>query len=136
MPRRVTRQKNYRVVRVEKAYFKKNEYLTSVSIPNSVSTIDDGAFRGCSNLMTIVLPNQPCFLSAAAFEGCKVVTNIYTQSRNTNNLAYVLEALDPNCPVVKNPQSAAFPVSQPSPSNPSVADRRPERTGSESGRCY
>lgn len=123
--------KNYRVVRVEKAYFKKNEYLTSISIPNSVSTIDDGAFRGCSNLMTIVLPDQPCFLSAAAFEGCKVVTSIYTQSRNTNNLAYVLEALDPNCPVVKNPQPVTIPVSQPSMSNPSVAMSRAERNDND-----
>ena len=115
--------KNYKVIRVEKAYFKKNEHLTSISIPNSVTQIEDGAFRGCSNLMKIVFPDKPCFMSAAAFEGCNVVTIVYTQSGNTNNLSYVSDVLDPSCPFFKNPHPRPFAM--PIPSTPAPEHRPP-----------
>jgi len=44
--------------------------LTSVTIPNSVTTIEAGAFGGCTGLTSVTIPNSVTTIEAGAFGGC------------------------------------------------------------------
>ena len=50
--------------------------LTSVTIPNSVTHIGDGAFRGCTGLTSIAIPNSVTSIGADIFAGCTSLTSI------------------------------------------------------------
>ena len=49
---------------------------TNYIIPNSVTTIGEGAFRGCDSLTSINIPNSVTTIRKSAFWGCKSLTNI------------------------------------------------------------
>ncbi|MBO7594397.1 MAG: leucine-rich repeat protein [Salinivirgaceae bacterium] len=74
-----------------KAYFDGNEYavtsvgyevfddytdLLSVTIPESVRSIDESAFRGCTGLTSITLPDSLVSIGYSAFYGCTGLTTI------------------------------------------------------------
>ena len=50
--------------------------LTSVSIPNSVKTIGDGAFEGCSSLTSVTIPNSVTSIGGNAFAYCRGLTSL------------------------------------------------------------
>ena len=50
--------------------------LTSVTIPNSVTSIEDGAFWGCSSLTSVTIPNSITSIEDNAFWGCSGLTSI------------------------------------------------------------
>ncbi len=50
--------------------------LTSVTIPESVTSIDAGAFYGCSSLASITIPNSVTSIGAEAFAGCYSLASI------------------------------------------------------------
>jgi hypothetical protein len=50
--------------------------ITSVQIPNSVTSIEHSVFRGCSNLTGITLPSNLKFISAGVFWDCTSLTGI------------------------------------------------------------
>ena len=50
--------------------------LTSITIPNSVRSIDTGAFRGCSGLTSITIPNNVPSIGSSAFQDCSGLTSI------------------------------------------------------------
>ena len=50
--------------------------LTSVSIPNSVTTIGTNAFNGCSGLTNVTIPNSVTTISSNAFIGCSGLTSV------------------------------------------------------------
>ena len=45
-------------------------------IPNSVTSIGDGAFRGCSGLTELTLPNSVTSIGDCAFYGCSGLTEL------------------------------------------------------------
>ena len=49
---------------------------TSVTIPNSVTSIGDGAFNGCRGLTSITIPNSLTSIGDIAFNGCRGLTSI------------------------------------------------------------
>ena len=57
--------------------------LTSIEIPNSVTSIGDSAFEGCSSLASIVIPNSVTNIGNGAFEGCN---NIKFLEINTSSV--------------------------------------------------
>ncbi len=57
--------------------------LTSVVIPNSVTTIGTYAFEGCSGLTSIVIPNSVTSIGAGAFSFCSGLTSIVVESGNS-----------------------------------------------------
>jgi hypothetical protein len=48
----------------------------SVEIPEDVTTIGDGAFRGCSSLTSIEIPEGVTTIGDGAFRGCSSLTSI------------------------------------------------------------
>ena len=50
--------------------------LTSINIPNSVTTIGDRAFCGCKSLTSINIPNSVTTIGDFGFWDCKSLTNI------------------------------------------------------------
>ena len=54
--------------------------LTSVTIPNSVTSIGEGAFAYCSNLTSIVIPNSVTSIEREAFSGCGLTSIVIPNS--------------------------------------------------------
>ena len=57
--------------------------LTSIEIPNSVTNIGSNAFRNCSGLTSITIPNSVTSIDNEAFPGCSGLTSITVESENT-----------------------------------------------------
>ena len=49
---------------------------TSYTIPNSVTSIGNGAFYDCHSLTSITIPNSVTSIGGSAFEGCSILTSI------------------------------------------------------------
>ncbi|MGN0522249.1 MAG: leucine-rich repeat domain-containing protein, partial [Eubacterium sp.] len=58
--------------------------LTSVTIPNSVTSIGNSAFCYCSNLKKITIPKNVTSIGTLAFYGCKSLTSISVDKNNKN----------------------------------------------------
>lgn len=58
--------------------------LTSVTIPNSVTSIADGVFSGCSGLNSITIPNSVTTIDHEAFEDCRSLTSLTIPNSVTN----------------------------------------------------
>ena len=52
------------------------ERVTSVTIPPSVTKIDDEAFAGCSALISITIPTSVTWIGHSVFIGCSSLTSI------------------------------------------------------------
>ena len=63
----------------------RNEY----SIPNSVTSIGDGAFSGCSNLTSITIPDSVTKIGEDAFDGCNIQS--VTIDMVTGDVSYIKE---------------------------------------------
>lgn len=50
-----------------------------VEIPDTVIVINDGAFKGCSNITEITIPYSVTKICSSAFEGCTGLTKIVIQ---------------------------------------------------------
>ena len=53
-----------------------NSRLTSITIPNSMTSIGDYAFWGCNNLTSITIHNSVTSIGVGAFYGCDKLTSI------------------------------------------------------------
>ena len=71
---------NYQIkkgtVTIGTAAFMNCNYLSSITIPDSVRNIDESAFRECTSLTDIVIPNKVSQIGIWAFADCSSLTNI------------------------------------------------------------
>ena len=56
--------------------FFSDSQLTSITIPDSVTSIDRYAFSGCSSLTSITIPDSVTYIGDYAFSGCSSLTSI------------------------------------------------------------
>ena len=93
--------------------------LTSVTIPNSVESIGESAFAYCSGLISVTIPNNVTSIGNYAFNGCSGLTSVTIGSGVTSigirAFAYCPELLDVYCYAEKVPStySDAFDGSYP-----------------------
>ena len=66
----------YSVTSIDNYAFKFCSDLTSVNIPNSVTSIGNYAFNGCSGLTSITIPNSVTSIGGSAFYGCSSLTSV------------------------------------------------------------
>lgn len=59
------------VTRIGEKAFYRNEILTNIKIPNSVTVIESSAFENCSKLTTAPLPRRLQYIGGSAFEECR-----------------------------------------------------------------
>lgn len=64
------------VLEIAACAFKDCTGLTSIKIPNSVTSIGYEVFKGCSSLISIEIPNSVTSIDYYAFEGCSSLTSI------------------------------------------------------------
>ncbi len=72
--------------------------LTSIMIPDSVTSIGNFAFSGCTGLTSITIPNTVTYIGDLAFYGCTGLTSI---SGSANNVSNVVKDIRPSSFVVK-----------------------------------
>lgn len=64
------------VTSIGNSAFKYCNYLVSITIPNSVTTIGNETFYSCFNLDNISIPDNVTTIGEKAFSGCEALTNI------------------------------------------------------------
>lgn len=74
--------------------------LTNISIPDSVTAIHDGVFGNCSQLTNISIPNSVMHIGVSAFDGCTKLESITLPS----SLCNISEFLFHNCSQLKTIQ--------------------------------
>ncbi len=67
---------------------------SSYSIPNSVTTIGNGAFAGCSDMTSVVTPNSVNSITDWAFEYCNKMKSITIPSSVTSIGGYIFYSCD------------------------------------------
>ena len=71
--------------------FKNKSSITSITIPNSVTSIGDYAFYGCTGLTSITIPNSITSIGVRAFEGCSGLISITIPNSITSIGGYAFE---------------------------------------------
>lgn len=69
--------KIYGVTNLNQNCFRYCTGLTSIEIPNSVSSIGDYCFHGCTGLTSIIIPDSVTSLGDYCFYGCTSLNNYY-----------------------------------------------------------
>ncbi len=73
-----------RVIRVAESAFKGNTIIESITLPNSIQTIDAHAFEGCTSLKTITIPDSVTVISAYTFADCTALTSVLLNKNLTS----------------------------------------------------
>lgn len=69
--------------------------LTSIEIPNSVTSIGRGAFALCG-LTSVTIPNSVTYIGYVAFYGCRSLTSVTIEAETPPLLGYPSQLDDPN----------------------------------------
>ncbi|MBQ3680734.1 MAG: leucine-rich repeat domain-containing protein, partial [Paludibacteraceae bacterium] len=72
--------------------------LRNITIPNSVTTIEDMAFKGCTGLTYITIPNSVTSIGDLAFYGCEALTNVIL----SDSLTYIGKGAFRGCTGLKD----------------------------------
>jgi uncharacterized protein YceK len=90
------------VTSIEDSAFRGCTALTSIVLPDSVTSIGFGAFYGCTALTSIVLPDSVTSIGRYAFSGCTSLVDVTVPAGMVNNGMYTLMASALEATVVSN----------------------------------
>jgi len=93
----VTFEENSSLTTIEQGSFADCINLLDVQIPSSVLVIGEGAFSGCQSLVNIDIPNSVTNIEPGAFLNCENLTTIHIPNSVTNIGVYAFDM----CPVLK-----------------------------------
>ena len=65
--------------------------LTTITIPNSITSIENNAFRSCYSLASITIPNSVTNIGWGTFWGCSSLTSIIIPNYITSIVNYAFE---------------------------------------------
>lgn len=83
------KSRTLKVVAIGKEAFYNCSGITSIEIPNSVTTIENYAFSGCSGITSIIIPNSVTTIGNTAFGGCNSLTDLCIEDgENPLSLGY------------------------------------------------
>ena len=83
---------------IGKEAFYNNTNITSMTIPNSVTTIERGAFDGCVRLTSVIIGNSVTNIGGSAFSRCSSLTSITCYALTPPNLdRYVFDSVNKSC---------------------------------------
>ena len=88
----------YNVTAIGEAAFSWCQQLTSVSLPNTIKTIDKDAFFYCDKLESIALPEALETIGNWAFNFCRKLTSVHIPA-NVSSIGYEVFAM---CPGITN----------------------------------
>lgn len=69
-------EENSNLQRIEDSAFRTCKTLTSIEIPDSVTSIGEAAFWGCDSLTSVIIPKKVTSLGNYAFENCDNLTSV------------------------------------------------------------
>ena len=99
IPSTVTRNgKTYSVTGIGWLAFRDCTELTSVTMPNTITTIESDAFEGCTSLRKVVLPNKLETIPDDSFSGCTSLEEINLPA----SLKEIMYDAFENCSSLKN----------------------------------
>lgn len=70
-------RREMQVKKIDKSAFYNCTWLTSVTIPEGVTSIEKYAFSCCKNLTSVTIPSSVTSIGKSAFYGCTGLTDIY-----------------------------------------------------------
>jgi hypothetical protein len=82
--------------------FKDNTFITNITLPDSVISIQDNAFSGCPNLSGMLLGSKVASISNTAFHNCPELIWINVNDRNRNYSSGLLEGKEMNYRLLYN----------------------------------
>lgn len=83
------------VTSIERYAFSYCSGLTEVTVPNSVTTILEMAFLGCSGLKSVTIGNSVTFIGYDAFADCDELTDIYCYAESVPGIEMYHENINP-----------------------------------------
>ena len=75
---------SYEVLEIKYRAFYNCTRLTSIEVPNSITSIGVSAFTECTGLTSVIIPNSVTSIGDFAFDGCKSLTSINITSSVTS----------------------------------------------------
>ncbi|GHV17078.1 hypothetical protein FACS189493_4060 [Spirochaetia bacterium] len=64
------------VTSIDREAFSVCSSLTSVTLPNGLTSIGDGMFLSCEELTSVTIPNSVTYIGMNAFSGCSSLTSV------------------------------------------------------------
>ena len=72
-------------------YSDENTEITDLVIPNSVTSIGDWAFSGCTGLTSVTIPNNVTKIGSGAFQNCSSLTSVNIPNSVTSIGSYAFD---------------------------------------------
>ena len=83
--------RTFDVIAIGSSTFYNCRGLTSVIIPESVTSIGSSAFSGCSGLTSVIIPESVTSIGSSAFSGCSGLTSVTIPNSVTTIGSYTFE---------------------------------------------
>lgn len=78
-------------------WYEFRDQITSVSLADGITSIDDNAFKDCVNLTSVTIPESVTSIGSSAFYGCTSLTSVSIPV----GITYIPDSAFANCPALR-----------------------------------